>query len=36
VGALVILEVGKKTATALVVKSIDAIYKGDKVISHTK
>lgn len=36
VGALVILEVGKKTATALVVKSIDAIYKGDKIISHTK
>jgi len=36
VGALVILETGKKTATALVVKSIDAIYKGDKLISHTK
>lgn len=36
VGALVILETGKKTATALVVKSIDAIYKGDKIISHTK
>jgi len=35
-GALVILETGKKTATALVVKSIDAIYKGDKLISQTK
>lgn len=36
VGALVILETGKKTATALVVKSIDAIYKGDKIVSRTK
>lgn len=35
-GALVILETGKKTATALVVKSIDAIYKGDKIVSHTR
>ncbi|MBI2354553.1 MAG: LysM peptidoglycan-binding domain-containing protein [Deltaproteobacteria bacterium] len=35
-GALVILETGKKTATALVVKSIDAIYKGDKIDSRTK
>jgi hypothetical protein len=35
-GALVILETGKKTATALVVKSIDAIYKGDKIVSLTK
>lgn len=35
-GALVILETGKKTATALVVKSIDAIYKGDKIVSRTK
>jgi len=35
-GALVILEIGKKTASALVVKSIDAIYKGDKLISQTK
>jgi hypothetical protein len=35
-GALVILETGKKTATALVVKSIDSIYKGDKLISQTK
>ncbi len=36
IGAVVILETGKKTATALVVKSIDAIYKGDKLFSHTK
>ncbi|HEY4745046.1 MAG TPA: LysM peptidoglycan-binding domain-containing protein [Desulfuromonadaceae bacterium] len=35
-GALVILETGKKTATALVVKSIDAIYRGDKIVSRTK
>ncbi|WP_173195918.1 LysM peptidoglycan-binding domain-containing protein [Geobacter sp. SVR] len=35
-GALVILETGRKTATALVIKSIDAIYKGDKIVSHTK
>jgi len=28
-GAIVILETGKKTSTALVVKSIDAIYKGE-------
>jgi LysM repeat protein len=35
-GALVILETGKKTASALVVKSIDAIYKGDKLISQTR
>lgn len=35
-GALVILETGNKTATALVVKSIDTIYKGDKLISHTR
>jgi hypothetical protein len=35
-GAVVILETGKRTATAIVVKSIDAIYKGDKLISHTK
>jgi hypothetical protein len=35
-GAMVILETGKKTATALVVKSIDAIYKGDKIVSLTK
>lgn len=35
-GALVILETGKKTATALVVKSIDAIYQGDRIVSQTK
>jgi hypothetical protein len=35
-GALVILETGKKTATAIVVKSIDAIYRGDRIISQTK
>jgi LysM repeat protein len=35
-GALVILETGKKTATAIVVKSIDAIYRGDRIISLTK
>jgi len=35
-GALVILETGKKVATALVVKSIDAIYKGDRLVSMTK
>jgi len=33
-GALVILETGKQTATALIVKSIDAIYRGDKLISY--
>jgi hypothetical protein len=35
-GALVILETGKKTSTALVVKSIDAIYKGDRLLSQPK
>ena len=35
-GALVILETGKRTSTALVIKSIDVIYKGDKLISQTK
>ena len=35
-GALVILETGKKTATAIVVKSIDAIYRGDRLISQSK
>jgi LysM repeat protein len=35
-GALVIVETGKKTSTALVVKSIDTIYKGDRLISQTK
>ncbi|MDD2897219.1 MAG: LysM peptidoglycan-binding domain-containing protein [Desulfuromonadaceae bacterium] len=35
-GALVILDTGKKTSTALIVKSIDTIYKGDRIISQTK
>jgi hypothetical protein len=35
-GALVIIDVGKKTSTALVVKSIDTVYKGDRIISQTK
>jgi hypothetical protein len=35
-GALVILETGKKNATAIVVKSIDAIYKGDRIVSQSK
>jgi hypothetical protein len=35
-GALVILDTGKKTSTALVVKSIDTIYKGDHIVSQTK
>lgn len=35
-GAIVILEAGNKVATALVVKSIDAIYKGDQIVSQTK
>jgi len=35
-GAVVILETGNKVATALVVKSIDTIYKGDRIISQTK
>jgi hypothetical protein len=35
-GALVILETGKNTATALVVKSIDAIYKGDRIVTQPK
>jgi len=35
-GAIVILEVRERTSTALVVKSIDAIYKGDRVVSQTK
>jgi hypothetical protein len=35
-GALVILEAGKKTSTALVVKSIEAIYRGDRILSQTK
>ena len=35
-GALVILEAGKKTSSALVVKSIETIYKGDRIVSQTK
>lgn len=35
-GALVILDTGKKTSTALVVKSIDTIYKGARIVSQTK
>ncbi len=35
-GALVILDAGKKTSTALVVKSIDSIYKGDRIVSQPK
>jgi LysM domain len=30
-GALVVVEVGQKTSTALIVKSIDTIYSGDRV-----
>ena len=35
-GAIVILQTGKKTSTALVVKSIETIYRGDRVISLPK
>lgn len=35
-GALVILETGKKTSTALVVKSIDAINRGDRLSTNPK
>lgn len=35
-GALVILETGKKTSSAVVVKSIDTIYKGDRIVSQAK
>jgi hypothetical protein len=35
-GALVIMDTGKKSSTALLVKSIDAIYKGDRIVSRTK
>ncbi len=31
IGALLIVDVGEKTATALVVKSVDTIYRGDRV-----
>jgi hypothetical protein len=33
VGALVVVEVGSKTSTAIVFKSIDAIFKGSEVVS---
>jgi len=36
VGAVVIVETGNKTSTALVVKSIDPIYKGDRIVSQTR
>jgi len=32
----VILDAGRKSSTALVVKSIDSIYKGDRIVSQTK
>jgi LysM repeat protein len=35
-GALVILETGKNTSTALVVKSIDTIYEGDRILTQSK
>lgn len=35
-GALVVVETNKKSATALVVKSIETIYKGDRIISQPK
>jgi hypothetical protein len=35
-GALVVLDTRNNTATALVVKSIDAIYKGDRLITQAK
>lgn len=35
-GAVVILETGNKTSTALVVKSIETIFKGDRLVSQTK
>jgi hypothetical protein len=35
-GALVVLETGKRTSTAMVVKSIDTIYRGDRFVSQTK
>ena len=33
VGAVVVIEVGSKTSTAIVFKSIDAIFKGNEVVS---
>jgi hypothetical protein len=34
-GALVILETGKRTSTALVVKSVDTINRGDRIVTLT-
>ncbi len=36
IGALVILETGTNTSMAVIVKSIDALYKGDRIVSITK
>jgi hypothetical protein len=36
VGALVVVETGNKTSTAIVVKSIDAIFKGNEVLSEAR
>jgi hypothetical protein len=36
VGALVVVETGNKTATAIVVKSIDAIFKGYEIVSEAR
>jgi len=33
IGALVIVETAKNTSTAIVVKSIDAVFKGNEVVS---
>jgi LysM repeat protein len=35
-GAVVVLETGNQVSTCLVVKSIDAIYKGDRIVSLVK
>jgi len=35
-GALVIVEAGNNTSTALIVKSVDTIYKGNKIVSVTR
>lgn len=35
-GAIVVLETGNNTSTAIIVKSIDTIYKGDKLLSQTR
>jgi|GEM_PF-494534 len=36
IGAVVIIETGNKSSTALVVKSVETIYKGDKIVSATR